>query len=177
VVKAILLDSEARRTNTALGIPYYGKLKEPIIRTVQLARATNFQRFDNLRFFDFDKSDDQSYFADALQEPNGSNTVFNFYRPDYRHPGEISNEDLTTPVFGILNSYSAIAFPNRIWVQCDDGFTYRNQYRFEPDYSAYESIAADADALLDRLSLLYCAGGLTAKSREIIKAALPSCLR
>jgi len=99
--------------------------------------------------------------------------VFNYFRPDYRHPGDIAERRLDSPVFGITNTYTAISVPNRLWRQCEVGFQ-ENGYSYNPDYSEDAELADNIPALLDKLSLIYCAGSLSAKSREIITTAISS---
>jgi len=54
-----------------------------------------------------------------------SPSVFNFFQPDYRHPGQIANtwvHDawLTSPEFQILDDVWALRTPNRLWTSVEE---------------------------------------------------------
>ncbi|MFC7337289.1 DUF1800 family protein [Haloferula chungangensis] len=175
VVKAILLDDEARNPMEHLKTPYFGHLREPLIRLVHLGRMLELDEHDELLWWYF-----EDYFADiSLQEPMRSPSVFNFYRPDYRLFGQLSENHLDSPAFGIVNSYTAISFPNYLWRVCERGFQHQSNNNswydgkdFPPDLSKLAAIAGDIPELLDHLSILYCGGTLGAQSRAIITTAL-----
>ena len=175
VVKAIYLDQEAQNPLENLKTPFFGGLREPIIRQVHYAKVLKLNRHDNLLWWDFGTHREQS-----LQEPMHSPTVFNFYRPDFRLFGSLSESELDSPVFGIVDSYSAISFQNWLWRFSEEGFRHPNGDRFyngqvfRPDYSELIALADDIPALLDHLSLLLCAGTLGAESRATITEVLES---
>ncbi|ADE54004.1 DUF1800 domain-containing protein [Coraliomargarita akajimensis] len=168
VVRAILMDDEARNPLEHLGTEHFGHLREPTIRAMHQARVQQLDRFPNLLWWDWG-----NYVADSLQNPMGAPSVFNYFRPDFRMRGQIAEKELDSPVFGITDSYAAIAFPNRLWTLTTNGFKYSN-YDFPPDWSQLEPLANDIPALLDRTSLLFCAGTLSAGSREILTTVLES---
>ncbi|MEM9080524.1 MAG: hypothetical protein AAGC74_07535, partial [Verrucomicrobiota bacterium] len=102
-----------------------------------------------------------------------------FYRPDYRLFGTLSENNLDSPAFGIVNSYTAISFPNYLWRTCELGLrfysgspSWYDGKDFPPDLSNLAAIASSIPNLLDHLSILYCAGTLGAESRSTITAAL-----
>ncbi|MEM9237485.1 MAG: DUF1800 family protein, partial [Verrucomicrobiota bacterium] len=177
VVKAILLDDEARNPQQHLETPYFGHLREPVIRMVHLGRMLEIDDHDDLIWWFF-----EDYFANiALQEPMYSPSVFNFYRPDYSLFGQLSDNNLDSPAFGIVNSYTAISFPNYLWRMCEIGLRFYSGNPiwydgkdFPPDLSNLEAIAGSIPDLLDHLSILYCGGTLGAESRATITAALQS---
>lgn len=104
VVKTILLDDEAQ--NGYKNSPQtFGKLREPILKTAHLWRAfkgtgtptkleNNTVTPPRLRFYGSGRL--------LGQRPYGSFSVFNFYRPDYQHPGELKNANMDSPEFQIL---------------------------------------------------------------------------
>ncbi|MGJ8640745.1 MAG: DUF1800 family protein [Opitutaceae bacterium] len=173
VVRAILLDDEARDPLEHLGTAYFGSLREPVVRVMHLARVMQVDRFPNLEWWDWG-----NFAADSLQRPMESPSVFNYYRPDFRMRGELADSGLDSPVFGIIDSYSAIAFPNRLWSIVKSGFRGYigggNDYHFPPDWSELSPLTGDLDALLDRVNLLFCAGTMSARSREVIHEVLSS---
>lgn len=168
VVRAIFLDPEARNPMEHLQTRYFGFLREPTVRTMHCARVMNLGRFENLMWWDWG-----GYNGDSLQEPMNAPSVFNYYRPDFRMRGPLADEGLDSPVFGIVSSYSAISYPNRLWTYCTQGFR-QNGYDFPPDWSDLTAIAEDVSVLMDRVNLLFCAGGMSAASRRIITESVAS---
>ena len=173
IVKAILLDEEARNPHNHLGTPYFGHFREPTLRTVHLGRVLKLDRHDELVWWDWGYYEEQS-----LQEPMRSPTVFNYYRPDFRLFGTLAENELDSPALGIVNSYSSISFANYLWRVCNEGFDFPhgdnwvNNKSFPVDMSDYVALADDIPALLDHLSILFCAGTLGAESRSIISTVL-----
>jgi uncharacterized protein (DUF1800 family) len=166
VIKAILLDPEARDPGRAIQ-PDFGLFREPVIRTIHLARLTNLNRSGDLLWWDWDNFYDQS-----AQSPLFSPSVFNFYRPDYAPPGTLTSENLDGPVFEITNSYTAVSFPNHLWSIANEGFRLYERYQFLPDYRSFRPYARDHEALLDYVNLVVCAGSMSAQTLSIIRAAL-----
>ncbi len=166
VVKAILMDPEARDPAVATS-PSFGLFREPLIRTMHLARLTNLNRSGDLVWWDYG-----SYFDNVLQMPLNSTTVFNFYRPDYTPPGVLEAAGLDGPAFEITNSYTAVSFPNVLWDVADEGFEINNRYAFSPDYGKMMPYVDDPDILLDYLNLVVCGGGMSAEIRTILKQSL-----
>jgi len=167
VVHAILLDAEARDPIASHATPSFGKLKEPVIRAMHLARIGQLAKVPNLVWWTWG-----GFAADSLQEPTYSPSVFNFYRPDYKAPGLLTQQNLSGPVFQITDSYSSIAFPNRIWDLVERGFWMWGAYSYPLDVAAEEELAGSPELLVDRVNLLLCGGRLTAASRDIILTAL-----
>jgi hypothetical protein len=117
------------------------------------------------------------WFSDSSgQEPTASPTVFNFYRPDYQAPGLMTQTGLVGPAFQITDSYTAIAFPNKLWEIADQGFVFPsvNAYAFPPDYSALVPLVNDSEALVDEVNVLFCGGLMTHQTRFHIIWALSS---
>ena len=166
VVKAILMDDEARRQPSN---EHYGKLKEPVVRTMHLGRlfqlATTHEDFvwwnGDSRYYDF-----------SFQEPTYAPTVFNFFTPEYQAPGTVRDEGLVSPGFQIMDSYSSISFPNLLWRYLHDGFTADWDFFYPLDYSNSLVVADDPEALVDQLNLLICCGNMTARTRQHILTAL-----
>jgi uncharacterized protein (DUF1800 family) len=166
VVKAIMMDPEARDPAVAT-TPVFGLFREPVIRTMHLARLTKINRSGKAVWWDYG-----NYYDDTLQMPLYSPTVFNFYRPDYTPPGVLDQENLDGPAFEITNSYTAVSLPNRIWTIADRGFYMRGRYHFTPDYNDFMPYLSDSDTLLDYINIVVCAGGMRAETRAIIKMNL-----
>jgi len=107
VVKAILLDEEARSTTaTDRG----GKLKEPLLRMTQLWRAYGGRAASG----SFAMSNPASMFG---QGPLQSPSVFNFYSPTYAPPGELRDAGLVAPELEIANEYQNTVLTNAFATQ------------------------------------------------------------
>ena len=166
VIKAILLDPEARRFPDE---PAFGKLREPVIRTMHLGRLMKLT--DEHSDFVW-RNSDGGYYEYSFQEPTSAPNVFNFFTPEYQAPGEIRQLGLVSPGFQIVDSYSSISFPNLLWDYLIDGFSSGSRIVFPCDYSDWMPLAEDNEALLDRASLLLCAGQLSVETRNALRNAL-----
>ncbi len=162
VVKSILLDPEAR--NPPLS-PGYGKVREPVIRTMHLGRLCKLVE-NHPKFVWWNWTDD--YYGFSVQEPMNSPSVFNFYTPVYQAPGDIRNAGLVSPGFQIINTYSAISFPNLLWDYMHQGFRSSWSSRYPLDFSDTLSLAEHPASLADHVNLLVCAGSMTARTRSIL---------
>ncbi|MBL9173202.1 MAG: DUF1800 family protein, partial [Verrucomicrobiales bacterium] len=166
VVKAILLDPEARDPRWIVGNPGYGRLKEPVQRAMAVARVANLGRYPKLLWWGFD-----DFYNASLQEPMLAPTVFNFFHPKYQPPGLMADAGLVGPVFEITDSYTSISFPNKLWEYTEKGFQYAN-YEFLPDYSELLAVADDVEALLDEVNVLFCGGLMSGQTRDILRTSL-----
>lgn len=175
VIRAIILDDEARNPLQHLKTKHFGHFREPTLRTIHLARMLKIDQYPNLLWWDWGYYSEQS-----LQEPMNAPTVFNFYRPDFRLPGDLAARQLDSPGLGIVNSFSSVSFTNFLWRITLDGFdmVHGDQWydgkTFPADYSGLLPMANDIPTLLDHLSILYCAGTLGAESRSTIANVLQS---
>jgi uncharacterized protein (DUF1800 family) len=166
VVKAILLDPEARNPSLS---PSFGKVREPVIRTMHMGRLFHLAEA-HPKFVWWNWT--EAYYGYSIQEPMNSPSVFNFYTPVYQAPGEIRNGGLVSPGFQIINTYSAVSFPNLLWDYLHDGFRSSWTWQFPMDFSDTLLLAESPAALVDHIDLLVCAGNLTARTRGIMLGAL-----
>lgn len=170
VAKAILLDDEAREIKFPVGDAHYGKLREPVVRTMAMARA--FQLGETHPGFVW-WNPYELYAGMSFQEPMNAPSVFNFFKPGYQAPGVIRDAGLVSPVFQIMDSYSAVSFPNLLWDYLDSGF--RSGWgnpRYPLNFSASRMAAVTDGALVDRMNLLLASGNMSARTRGVILAAL-----
>lgn len=163
VVRAVLMDPEARDDN-AVASQTFGKLREPVVRLVQWARAfkvtspTNAWPFGNTN----------STVNRIGQSPGRAPSVFNFFRPGYIPPGtSLATNNLVAPEFQITNEPSLIAYTNYLQTVIQNGAG-----EARPDYSAFTAIAADSQALLDELNLVLAAGQIHPTVVAQMKSAL-----
>lgn len=160
-IKAILMHREARVGH--LDNPdTYGKLKEPLLRLTQIWRA-----------FEPDTVPYNFNYGWARQElgqaPLNSPSVFNFFRPDYSQPGEISDRGLVSPEFQIHNETSIITITNRLLASTLWSHNFnedRNPDRIAIDISEEMQLEPDQDALLDHLDLLLLGGRMSDELRQ-----------
>ncbi|NOS70458.1 MAG: DUF1800 family protein [Verrucomicrobia bacterium] len=163
VVKAILLDEEARDARWFLSAPEFGRLKEPVHRALAITRAGNVGRYTNLLWWTWGE-----FNSAAFQEPTYSPSVFNFFRPGYQPPGLLTLNGLVGPAFQITDSYSSISFPNKLWEMTQEGLKHYSDYNFPPDYVELLAQAGNTAQLVDQVNLLFCGGSMTYATRDNI---------
>ncbi|TAE78468.1 MAG: DUF1800 family protein [Verrucomicrobia bacterium] len=171
VIKAILLDPEARDFAASLD-PVAGRLKEPMLRTVAVARAfgagSATPALHDLTGIQFWSPAKESVFSDFLEYPFEYPSVFNFYEPGYSRPGEIRDLGLFSPEFEIMNALTATTVPNRLWSFVRNGFHNGNPAvtpSFKLELDPLRGLTPDTGRLLDRVNLLLCHGSLSPEGR------------
>jgi len=104
-----------------------------------------------------------------------SPTVFNFYRPGYVPPNSgIAANGLVAPELQIVNEISVVGYSNFMRNAVANGVGSNSPADVQPDYSAEMAIADDANALVDRVSLLLTPGSMSAGTRTLIVNAVNS---
>ena len=166
VVRAILIDSEARNDSAAQSSTTYGKLREPVMRFTAWARA-----FGANSPSDTWALPDTSAAATSLgQQVGRSPSVFNWFRPGYTPPNtSIASQSLVAPEFQITSEPSVIAYIN--FMSSAIGATWGD---FKADYTSILTKAADSQALLDEINLLVAANQVSAATIAQIKTAVDS---
>ncbi|GAA0770048.1 DUF1800 family protein [Ideonella azotifigens] len=149
VVRAILIDDEARSVTLAGG-DAYGKLREPVLRLTALLRAYPTRSLSGL--MQTGAWDDPA--ATIGQVPLQAPSVFNFYRPGYVPPGgEAAQRSLTLPEMQATTETSVAGYAtammnilaNGAGVKVTVGTT--TGLDVQTDYSADVALAANADTL------------------------------
>ncbi|HMP90686.1 MAG TPA: DUF1800 family protein [Kiritimatiellia bacterium] len=168
VVKAILLDDEARNP-AFMSDPAFGKMREPFLRVVNLARA--FNAAATAGYYALDAFD-----LDHYQQPMNSPSVFNFYLPGYLPPGPLAQSGLVGPEFQILNAGSAITAPNYYLNAVRNGLhrwgTSFPERSVRLNLDQELTMANDIDALIRRLDLALMYGTLSPREFQIIREAV-----
>ena len=160
VVAAILLDAEARDETATTGVQY-GKLREPVIRFTQWARAFGVTDTD---VDNVERVQNTTAPSALNQQGYRSPSVFNFYRPGYVAPGtESAAAGMVAPELQITTAASVTGYANFMddFIFNDDGRT-----DFAPNYETELALAGDAAALVDHLDLLLTSNSLTAATRS-----------
>ena len=175
VVKAILLDEEARDCEYQT-LWQSSKLKEPMMRYMQFARAV-------------DKSNPNNFFwnvnyrfkEEALQDILYAPSVFNFFTVDYTPVGHIDKQNLVAPEFKIHDSRSSIGYLNNVdrWVDAQYGqilYTWEGQIMENTEVvfvnTDWRALASDPEALINRIDEIFINGKLSDNTRNIIRDAL-----
>ena len=161
VIRAILTDAEARSDSQATSTSF-GKVREPVVRLVQWAKA--FEVTSPTQAWPFGNT---SSTANRLgQSPGRAPSVFNWFRPGYAPAGLASN-DMVAPEFQIINEPSVIAYVNFM-----QGVIVNGAGEAKPNYTALATIAPDSQKLLDELNLVLAASQISAATIAQMKVAL-----
>ena len=161
VVTAILTDTEAR--GAAKHEPSYGHLNEPVLMITNLARALS-AKTDGYAFYNSGNAMAQGIFS--------APSVFNYYAPDH----VVSSVGVTSPEFGIFNSTTALSRINfaqtALYGTIPVSTALHGATGTQFDWTPYTSIAADSNALLNRVNEVMFSGKLTATTRAVMKTAI-----
>lgn len=165
VVRAILLDSEARSAPTATS----GKLKEPVLLMTTLVRAIGFTT-DGYVFTNRDGNLGQPVFR--------APSVFNFYPDDFPLPGSTT---LKSPVSKLLNTSNVLRWQNFVYDWTVSGDANRSEYALDsglpmssltqPLWATWEAYGSDLDAMVARIDLTMFANTLSQPQKDALKSA------
>ncbi|MCU1291140.1 MAG: hypothetical protein JWN60_3369 [Acidobacteria bacterium] len=168
VVRAILLDPEAR--GDVKTDPNYGKLREPVQLLTNLLRSFNVRSANGAQ-----QSDGVvAGLAGAMaQNPFYSQTVFNYYSPDYVIPGTA----LLGPEFNIMTTGTAISRANfaNTMVYSRVNVSETAPLGTSIDLSEMQALAASdatGNRLLDALNQKMLRGTMSANMRNAISTAV-----
>ena len=166
VVRAILLDTEARNDAAAASSTSFGKLREPVMRFTGWARAFGATSPSNA----WPIGPTTNVSEKLAQGIGRSPSVFNFFRPGYKPPNsEIGNQNFVAPEFQITSEITIIAYINFMQVTMRDGFG-----DFKGNFAEYLAKATDSQALLDLINLRVAANQVSAATIAQIKTAVDS---
>lgn len=173
VIRAILLDGEARSTTLSQGNTF-GKLREPMAKFFHLHRAFEARRADG--YYDtWDFSDPETLNQQPLRAPS----VFNFYGADSAPPGPITQAGLVGPEFDLATTSAVAGFSEFTKWGIFGGWTWDYldpATRLVPNYDRYLSganaLADNPQAMVDELDLLLTAGNLKRQFRSDLVAVL-----
>lgn len=153
VVRAILLDSEARSAPSGNAASAAGKLKEPLLRLTQLWRA-------------YDATSRSGKLGAATNFPGGvgavfgqaqgsAPSVFNFFSPFFAPPGEIADSGKVAPEMQLATEYLNTQSANFFWVQAQSRTHTANNLGVDIMYINVSDellVAADSEALINRVA-------------------------
>ncbi len=172
VIKAILLDSEARECSHVVD-PSGGRLREPLMRYTQLAKAfpkdSPMGRYWNSSY---------GFLNDTKQMVLQSPTVFNFYLPDHQPVGELASNGLFAPEFKIHNTSSSIGYLNSAHAWINWNYLMGSWEENDPSISILtdeiENKANDPEAVINEIDILLTNGQLTDETRILLRNAINS---
>ena len=156
VVKAILLDREARAGDKAQAAALSGHLREPVLYALELLRAVGASVGPNNALQYYINNMGQLLFIPA--------SVFNYYSPLYR----INDGALGAPEFQTLSPSTAVIRANFI------DYLTRNLLGTDTniDLSPFAALAANPDALIDAVGNALFGGAMPASMRATIAGAI-----
>jgi uncharacterized protein (DUF1800 family) len=161
VLRAIVLDADARPDLFGEQVLTHGKLREPMLRFVHWARLFRVDSVpDPVSGLKLWKIANQAPSTALAQSPLRAPSVFNFFRPGYVPPNTaMATEGWVAPEFQITDEASVIGYVN--FMHKVVGF---GGFDVVPDYKTdgWLTLAADEvpSALVDRLNLLLTGGAL-----------------
>jgi uncharacterized protein (DUF1800 family) len=163
VVRAILLDDEARN-DAGITNPSFGKLREPVVRLTNWARAFGVTSATEAWNFG-----DTSSTTNRLGQSIGrAPSVFNYFRPGYVPPNtSIATSGFVAPEFQITNEPSVIAYVNYMQALIQNGAG-----DAKGNYTDILTKANDSQALIDEINLIFTANQLSAATITTIKTAV-----
>ncbi len=156
VIKAILLDTEARRGDDPTQLAQSdGKMKEPLLFMNGLLRALNATTDGaNLNWPAYNMRQD-------LYNPA---SVFNYYPPNYR----LASNNLLAPEMKIYSTPTALERANFV-----NGIVFWNSPgTTKIDFKPWASLASDDTKLLDALNVAFLHGAMPDQLRQAITTAL-----
>ncbi len=164
VVAAILGDDEATNGHR-LAPATFGKLREGVLLQTSVWRL--FQARADNGFYVY-SNPETAYGQAALR----ADTVFNFFRPDYRPQGEVATLGLAAPEFQVLDQNTAIAGNNQLYRSIVVNYRGRSTPAAGDvlvDVSAATTLAADPEALIAWLDHWLLADAMPAALAQILR--------
>lgn len=167
---AILFDDEARSAGS-LKDPSFGKVREPLIRFTNWARAFDIENLDpGNEWIMIDTGKPYVLSQHAYRSPS----VFNFFRPDFIAPGTASGDaGMTAPELQILNATSYVGYLNTMGsVIVGETERLNDEERFTPTYTHETTLADNPAALVSHLDLILTNGRMSDVTRSRILEAI-----
>ena len=166
VIRAILTDAEARDM-AAVNSASFGKLREPVIRLTNWARAFGAT------------SQTGNYLIPSTsrntmlnQSPLSSPSVFNFWRPGFTPPAttQLGQRSLLAPEFQVVDEVTVASYINSMREWVGNGIGDNRDVR--SSYAAEFAIADNGQALVDRMNRLLFYGQMSATLQSRVLAGV-----
>jgi len=166
VVKAILLDEEARTGFSGVARPF-GKIREPLLKTAHSWRVTQSASLSgNIHLRNLADSHNQA----PLQSPS----VFNFFRPEFSPSTELQQAGLVAPELQLLTASNVLNMQNHLYTQSvgsiEGMVANPSQFQMLARFSPFADVLQrqGLNALLDQYSLLAFGGAMPAELRLLL---------
>lgn len=168
-LSAVLLEPSLFQDPANGAVVTSGKVREPVLRFTNWARAFNVQGLDanNERKLSDTRNSENALGQQAFRSPS----VFNFYRPGYIAPGTNAGaQNITVPEFQIVNESSSVGYLN---FMTDFAFDRGSQVNrdidtYTPDYSDELALVGNPAGLVDHLDDLLTGGRMSASEKTDI---------
>jgi uncharacterized protein (DUF1800 family) len=178
VVRAILLDTEARGDFIDPATqPNYGKLREPVQFITNLLRAFNANSDGVLNSPNVGVSNSLNVgaigSADMSQDVFNAPSVFSFYPPTARVPGE----NALGPQFAIFSSLTSLRranFANRVVFSTIPAAPPNRPAGTSIDLFPWDPLANNPAQLIEALNQLLLHGAMSAEMRDSVRVAVES---
>ena len=185
VIKAILLDPEARHAHPASG--NFGKLREPLLRFSHLWRAFGLPKKTRSGSLGEQSSCGQgnyevywiwwldSFLRETGQDILGAPSVFNFYQPGFSPSGPVASAGLVAPEFQIASESWLTGIASSMNWQIQDSLWVDDIDEYEwsiLDLRDEAPWGASPEYLLKRFNLLLLNGQMTAAEYEALETHL-----
>lgn len=173
VVRAILTDAEARDLNGAATSASFGKLREPVIRLANWARA--FSAASQTGNYLITNTSSNTSFNQA---PLTSPSVFNFWRPGFTPPGttQLGQRTLVAPEFQIVDEVTVASYINTMQDIIANGIgqtpTGGSGRDVRAPYTAEIALTDTPSSLVDRVNNLLFYGQMSATLRDRVIAGV-----
>ncbi len=163
VVRATLLDDEARAPISEQASSF-GKVKEPIIRGMQLIRAFGIYKDGELgpQWLEYPHN----------QAPLAAPSVFNFFLDDFSPVGQLADFGLAAPEMQIINDTYMVRNSNHagwwsMWVPTAEEVDSGHNRGMTIDYAQFTPmIAQNIDPFIDYLDLVLLSGAMSDEMRN-----------
>jgi uncharacterized protein (DUF1800 family) len=173
VVRAILLDPEARGDfKDPVAEPNYGKLREPVLFITNILRAFHATSDGVLDSVNVGGSAIGS--AEMSQDVFRAPSVFNFYPPTARGPGEAGVLGPQFAIFSSLTSLRRDNFVNRVIFATIPAAPPNRPTGTALDLSAWDALASDPDQFIAALNELLLHGTMSGEMGHIVRDAVAS---
>ena len=167
VFAAIIFDAQARRADR-VDNEQFGKVREPLIRFLHWARASNINRVRVLSDSNFDRDGTTTTLG---QNPYRAESVFNFFRPGFVAAGTTTaDQGLLAPELQIVTSATAINYPNFM----QEHVLRDNNANWNPRYNDQIRLANDPEALTEHLDLVMTGGRMTTRTKQAVRETIES---
>src|SRR5262249_11152975 len=176
VVRAILLDDEARGdAKDPITLPSYGKLREPVQFITNVLRAFNAQSDGVLDSVSVTVQGTSSAIgsADMNQDVFNAPSVFSFYPPGARVPGE----NVLGPQFVLFSSLTSLRrdnFVNKVIFSTISAAPPNRPSGTSVDLSPWDSVASDPNGLVEAFNELLLHGTMSDDMRQSVTNAVAS---